>query len=263
MALGSDIRPLKDAALLEMGLWVKDGATPWQTLLAATSNAAALCGVGDDLGTVEVGKLADLIVVEANPLEDINSVRRLVLVLKDGRLVSDRRKTDGRRFRPTSRSASNERCRKPGPHAAALRRRHLLRQPRHQRDAFRRRARPDRAGMHCVLGLQENVVTGMADGYYRIAGKPACTLLHCGPGLANGLANLHNARRARSGIVNIVGDQATYHRPHDAPLTADTDGLARTVSAWVRTSTPRGRRGPRRGRRRAGRAHRCRARSRR
>jgi len=91
-------------------------------------------------------------------------------------------------------------------------------------------------GMRCVLGLQENVVTGMADGYYRIAGKPACTLLHCGPGLANGLANLHNARRARSGIVNIVGDQATYHRPLDAPLTADTDGLAHTVSAWVRTS---------------------------
>ena len=92
-------------------------------------------------------------------------------------------------------------------------------------------------GMRCVLGLHENVVTGMADGYYRMAGKPAATLLHCGPGLANGLANLHNARRARSGIVNIVGDQATYHRPHDAPLTADTDSLARTVSAWVRTST--------------------------
>ena len=95
----------------------------------------------------------------------------------------------------------------------------------------------DIPGMHCVLGLQENVVTGMADGYYRIAGKPASTLLHCGPGLANGLANLHNARRARSGIVNIVGDQATYHRPFDAPLTADTDSLARTVSGWVQTST--------------------------
>jgi acetolactate synthase-1/2/3 large subunit len=93
------------------------------------------------------------------------------------------------------------------------------------------------AGMRCVLGLQENVVTGMADGYYRVAGKPACSLLHCGPGLANGLGNLHNARRARSGIVNIVGDQATYHRPLDAPLTADTEALARTVSGWVRTST--------------------------
>ena len=92
------------------------------------------------------------------------------------------------------------------------------------------------AGMKCVLGLQENIVTGMADGYYRLAGKPACTLLHCGPGLANGLANLHNARRARSGIVNIVGDQATYHRPFDAPLTADTQGLSRTVSQWTRTS---------------------------
>jgi acetolactate synthase-1/2/3 large subunit len=92
-------------------------------------------------------------------------------------------------------------------------------------------------GMRCVLGLQENVVTGMADGYYRLAGKPACTLLHCGPGLANGLANLHNARRARSGIVNIVGDQATYHRPFDAQLTADTEGWARPVSGWVRTST--------------------------
>jgi acetolactate synthase-1/2/3 large subunit len=91
-------------------------------------------------------------------------------------------------------------------------------------------------GMRCVLGLQENIVTGMADGYYRIAGKPASTLLHCGPGLANGWANLHNARRANSGIVNIVGDQATYHRPFDAPLTADTAGLASAVSRWVRTS---------------------------
>ena len=92
-------------------------------------------------------------------------------------------------------------------------------------------------GMRCVLGLQENVVTGMADGYWRMARKPACTLLHCGPGLANGLGNLHNARRARSGIVNVVGDQATYHRPYDAQLTADTEGWARPVSAWVRTST--------------------------
>jgi imidazolonepropionase-like amidohydrolase len=91
MALGSDIRPLKDAALLEMGLWVRDGASPWQTLLAATRNAAALCGAAADLGTVEVGKLADLIVVAANPLEDINNVRRLVLVLKEGRIVSDKR----------------------------------------------------------------------------------------------------------------------------------------------------------------------------
>ena len=92
-------------------------------------------------------------------------------------------------------------------------------------------------GMRCVLGLQENVVTGAADGYWRMTGKPAVTLLHCGPGLANGLSNLHNARRARSGIVNCVGDQATYHRPYDAPLTADTEGFARGVSQWVRTST--------------------------
>ncbi|EFH09707.1 acetolactate synthase large subunit [Pseudoroseomonas cervicalis] len=92
-------------------------------------------------------------------------------------------------------------------------------------------------GMRCVLGLQENIVTGMADGYWRMAEKPAATLLHCGPGLANGLANLHNARRARSGIVNVVGDQATYHRPYDAQLTADTEGWARPVSAWVRTAT--------------------------
>jgi imidazolonepropionase-like amidohydrolase len=74
-----------------MGLWVKDGATPWQTLLAATRHAAELCGVGSDLGTVEVGKLADLIVVEANPLDDIHNLRRLLLVLKEGRVVSDKR----------------------------------------------------------------------------------------------------------------------------------------------------------------------------
>jgi acetolactate synthase-1/2/3 large subunit len=91
-------------------------------------------------------------------------------------------------------------------------------------------------GIKCVLGLHENVVTGMADGYYRIARKPACTLLHCGPGLSNGLANLHNARRARSGIVNIVGDQATHHAPLDPPLAADTAALAQTVSAWLHTS---------------------------
>ena len=92
-------------------------------------------------------------------------------------------------------------------------------------------------GMRCVLGLFEGVVSGAADGYARIAGKPAATLLHCGPGLANAMANLHNARRAGSAIVNIVGDQATYHRPLDSPLTADTEGWARGVSAWVRTAS--------------------------
>ena len=97
MALGSDIRPLKDAALLEMGLWVRDGATPWQALLAATRHAAAVCGVEADLGTIEVGKLADVIVVAANPLEDIQNVRKLLLVLKEGRIVSDKRAETGRR----------------------------------------------------------------------------------------------------------------------------------------------------------------------
>ena len=91
-------------------------------------------------------------------------------------------------------------------------------------------------GMRCVLGLFEGVVTGAADGYGRVTGKPAATLLHCGPGLGNGLANLHNARRASTPMVNIVGDQATYHRPFDPPLTADAEGWARGVSGWVRTA---------------------------
>jgi len=91
MAVGSDIRPLKDAALLEMGLWARDGATPWQILLAATKHGAEVCGVGDEMGTVEAGKRADLIVVAKNPLENINNVRSLQLVLKDGRVVSDKR----------------------------------------------------------------------------------------------------------------------------------------------------------------------------
>ena len=91
-------------------------------------------------------------------------------------------------------------------------------------------------GMRCVLGLFEGVVTGAADGYYRMLGAPASTLLHLGPGLANGLANLHNAKKAHSGIVNIVGEHATYHIAHDAPLTADIEGLARPMSHWVKTS---------------------------
>ena len=91
-------------------------------------------------------------------------------------------------------------------------------------------------GMRCVLGLFEGVVTGAADGYYRMLGKPASTLLHLGPGLANGLANLHNAKKAGAGIVNIVGEHATYHIAHDAPLTSDIEGVARPMSHWVKTS---------------------------
>jgi acetolactate synthase I/II/III large subunit len=97
---------------------------------------------------------------------------------------------------------------------------------------------PGTSEMHFVaaLGLFEGVVTGAADGYYRMSGKPASTLLHLGPGLGNGLANLHNAKKAGSGIVNIVGQHATYHLQHDAPLTADIEGIARPVSHWVHTS---------------------------
>lgn len=92
------------------------------------------------------------------------------------------------------------------------------------------------AGMHCVLALFEGVATGAADGYYRIAGRPASTLLHLGPGLANGLANLHNAKKAGSGIVNVVGEHATAHIALDAPLASDIEGLAGPMSHWVRTS---------------------------
>jgi acetolactate synthase I/II/III large subunit len=92
------------------------------------------------------------------------------------------------------------------------------------------------AGIRCVLGLFEGVVTGAADGYARMAEKPACTLLHLGPGLGNGLANLHNARRAQVPIVNLVGQHATSHLPYDTPLTSDIEGIARPFSKWVRTS---------------------------
>ncbi|HEX4221097.1 MAG TPA: acetolactate synthase large subunit [Pseudonocardiaceae bacterium] len=90
--------------------------------------------------------------------------------------------------------------------------------------------------MRGVLALFEGVVTGAADGYARMAGEPAATLLHLGPGLGNGLANLHNARRAHTPIVNIVGDHATYHKKYDAPLESDIDAVAGTVSGWVRRS---------------------------
>jgi acetolactate synthase-1/2/3 large subunit len=89
-------------------------------------------------------------------------------------------------------------------------------------------------GMRCVLALFEGVATGAADGYGRMARKPAATLMHCGPGLANGLAYLHNAKRAGTPILNIVGDQATYHAPLNPPLASDVEGWARQVSQWVR-----------------------------
>jgi acetolactate synthase-1/2/3 large subunit len=88
-------------------------------------------------------------------------------------------------------------------------------------------------GLRPVLCLFEGVATGAADGYGRVAGKPAVTLLHLGPGLANGLSNLHNARRAATPIVNIVGDHASYHLQYDALLTSDIAGFARPVSCWV------------------------------
>lgn len=89
--------------------------------------------------------------------------------------------------------------------------------------------------IRAVLALFEGVVTGAADGYGRMTGRPAATLLHMGPGLVgNGIANLHNARRARTPMVNIVGDHATYHQRFDAPLQSDIAALAGNVSKWVR-----------------------------
>jgi acetolactate synthase I/II/III large subunit len=90
--------------------------------------------------------------------------------------------------------------------------------------------------MRCVLALFEGVCTGAADGYGRMLDAPATTLLHLGPGLANGLSNLHNAMRANSPVVNIVGDHAAAHRSLDAPLTSDIEGTARPFSHWIRTS---------------------------
>jgi acetolactate synthase-1/2/3 large subunit len=90
--------------------------------------------------------------------------------------------------------------------------------------------------MRAVLGLFEGVVTGAADGYGRMADKPAITMLHLGPGLANGLANIHNARRAGSPMINVVGDHATYHRQYNSPLTSDLQGVARPMSDWLKAS---------------------------
>jgi acetolactate synthase-1/2/3 large subunit len=92
------------------------------------------------------------------------------------------------------------------------------------------------AEMRCVLALFEGVVSGAADGYARMAEKPACTLFHLGPGFGNGIANMHNARRANVPIVNIVGEHATYHKRHDAPLTSNIEMLAGQYSAWMRSS---------------------------
>jgi acetolactate synthase-1/2/3 large subunit len=92
-------------------------------------------------------------------------------------------------------------------------------------------------GIHPVMALFEGVCTGGADGYGRVKEKPAITLLHLGPGFANGIANLHNARRARSPLINIIGQHATWHIAADAPLTMNVESLAKTVSAWTRTST--------------------------
>jgi acetolactate synthase-1/2/3 large subunit len=92
-------------------------------------------------------------------------------------------------------------------------------------------------GLRCILGLHETVVTGAADGYARMAGKPAVTLLHTGPGLANGVSNLHNARKAWTPVVNVVGEHALRHIEHDAPLTSDIQGIAKPVSHWIKTPT--------------------------
>ena len=90
--------------------------------------------------------------------------------------------------------------------------------------------------MRAVLALFEGVCTGAADGYARIAGKPATTLLHLGAGLGNGIANLHNCRRAATPLINVIGDHARHHVAYDAPLTSDVESVAKPVSSWIRTS---------------------------
>ncbi len=95
-------------------------------------------------------------------------------------------------------------------------------------------------GMRPILTLFEGVASGAADGYARMAEKPASTLLHLGPGLANGLANFHNARKARTPIVNLVGNHALSHQRYDAPLSSDVEGFAKPVSAWVRSASDTG-----------------------
>src|SRR4051812_45394105 len=94
----------------------------------------------------------------------------------------------------------------------------------------------DAGGVRPVLALFEGVCTAAADGYARIAGRPAMTLLHLGPGMANGIANLHNASRARTPVLSVVGEHATFHRGRGAPLETDIEALAGPFSKWVRTS---------------------------
>ncbi|PVA09117.1 acetolactate synthase large subunit [Pelagivirga sediminicola] len=94
--------------------------------------------------------------------------------------------------------------------------------------------------MHCVLGLFEGVVTGAADGYARMAGKPAVTLLHLAPGFANAAANLHNARKGRVPVLNLVGDHALRHQQYDAPLSADVEAACAPFSDWVKSGTDAG-----------------------
>lgn len=96
------------------------------------------------------------------------------------------------------------------------------------------------SGIRAVLGLFEGVLSGATDGYARMADKPALTLFHLSPGFGNAIANFHNARRARSPIVNLIGDQATWHRRFDAPLTSDIESLARPVSGWYRDNLSAG-----------------------
>ena len=127
----------------------------------------------------------------------------------------------------------DERCRKSGAIASRRRRgRFVSPTPALRRCISSRRSK--RPASKSVLCLFEGVATGAADGWYRMRDQPAATLLHLGPGLANGLANIHNARRASSGMVNVVGEHALTHLKYDAPLTSDIEGLARPLSHWVR-----------------------------
>ena len=98
----------------------------------------------------------------------------------------------------------------------------------------------DAGGVRPVLGLFEGVCTAAADGFARMAGRPAMTLLHLGPGMANGIANLHNANRGRTPLLSVVGDHSAAHRGRGAPLESDIEGLARPCSKWVRTSASAG-----------------------